>query len=114
MPAVTEPLLWEEKEEKYLLGGKEEKEEEEEAEGEGEGAHSVVGRPWWVRQLRGHTMDGGESRRQPKVTKLLLDVKKGYANRQILFRVSLSINIPRECIKYSPEGVFRIISPGCV
>merc|ERR1712130_786877 len=27
---------------------------------------SVVGRPSAVRQLRGHTMDGGESRRQPK------------------------------------------------
>ena len=31
------------------------------------GAHSVVLGPWPVRQLRGHTMDGGESRRQPKV-----------------------------------------------
>ena len=34
-------------------------------------AHSVVGRPSAVRQLRGHTMDGGESRRQPKVQKLV-------------------------------------------
>ena len=50
---------------------------EEEAEGAGEGAHSVVGRPWPVRQLSGHTMDGGESRRQPKVRKLPMDIQKG-------------------------------------